>query len=278
MKIGKNVFFWTGMYSGSGFVSGRKDTAIIDAQDRSDQAELVLELMRLHKLDPNDAKYIIITHADRDHVGGLSHLKHVTGAKIVAHDEEAKRIESLMQPGGFAGARSGPFQPYKVDVKVEKDMTFEVGDLSLELILTPGHTAGSMCIYHKETKSLISGDVVLGTGAPYKVPLVRMDLDIMLESLNKLNRLEVEWLLPGHGEIVHGGNQRIVESIEELRRLPNRIVKLLYEKPLTSPQISDTLLVSLNTVETTLRKLEKDGKARKVEEKISVATTRWAAS
>ena len=278
MKIGKNVYFWTGMHNGSGLISGKKDIALIDAQNRSDQADLVLELMKLHGLDPSNVKQLIVTHADADHVGGLSHLKHVTGAKIVAHAEEAKRIENPPKDGGFAAARAGPLEPCKVDVKVETDMSFEVGDLSVEFILAPGHTAGSMCIYHKDTKSLFSGDVVVGAGAPYKVPFVRMDLDIMLQSLNKLNQLEIEWLLPGHGGIIHGGNQRILEAIEELRRLPDRILTLLRETPSTLPQISDILLVWPNTVETALRELEKDGKVRKVDERTSVTSARWMGS
>jgi len=278
MKIGKNVFFWTGMYSGSGVVSGKKDIAIIDAQHRSDQADLVLELLKLYGLDPNNAKHIIVTHADGDHIGGLSHLKRVTGAKVVAHTEEAKRIENPAQTEGFAAARLGPFEPCKVDVKVQEDMTFDAGDISLEFILTPGHTAGSMCIYHKDTRSLFSGDVVVGSGAPYRVPFVRMDPDMMLESLDKLNRLEVEWLLPGHGGIIHSGNQKILEAMDELRRLPSRILTLLKEKPSTSLQISDTLIVWPNTVEAVLRKLEKEGNVHKVEEKTSVTSTRWMVS
>ncbi len=135
-----------------------------------------------------------------------------------------------------------------------------------------------MCIYHKDTKSLFSGDVVVGAGAPYKVPFVRMDLDIMLQSLNKLNQLEIEWLLPGHGGIIHGGNQRILKAIEELRRLPDRILTLLMETPSTLPQISDILLVWPNTVETALKKLEKDGKVRKVDERTSVTSARWMGS
>jgi glyoxylase-like metal-dependent hydrolase (beta-lactamase superfamily II) len=181
---------------------------------RGDQADLVLELMKLYGLNPQNTKYIMVTHADSDHVGGLSYLKRVTGAKIIAHAGEAEMIENPTkdEPAhrkGFAGARLGPFEPCMVDVKVQTDMPFQFGDLSLEFIMAPGHTAGSMCIYHKDTKSLFSGDAINGSGAPYKVPFVRIDLDMMLETYKKLNRYEVEWLLPGHGGVVHGGNQRM---------------------------------------------------------------------
>lgn len=266
------------MFGGSGVIVAENEIIIIDAQNRSDQADLMLELMQLYGLNLSNARHIILTHADSDHIGGLSQLKRVTGAKIVANSEEAKRIENPTQSEGFTAARAGPWEPCKVDVKVQSDMTFKAGDLSLELVLAPGHTAGSMCIYHRDSKSLFSGDVVVGAGLPYKTPFVRMDMDIMLNSLNKLNRFEIDWLLPGHGGIVHDGNKRITESVDELRRLPDRILSLLNKNPSTSLQISDTILVWPNTVDVALRKLEKDGKVRKVEEKTSVTSGRWIVS
>lgn len=45
MKINGNVYFWTGMFGGSGVIVGKKEIIIIDAQHRSDQADLMLELM-----------------------------------------------------------------------------------------------------------------------------------------------------------------------------------------------------------------------------------------
>ena len=101
--------------------------------------------------------------------------------------------------------------------------------------------------------------------------------DLILE-LMQLNRFEIEWLLPGHGGIVHDGNKKITEAADELRRLPDRVLSLLNEKASTSLQISDTLLVWPNTVEVALRKLEKDGRVRKVEEKTSVTSGRWMIS
>ncbi len=266
------------MHNGSGAIAGEKEIVIIDAQNRSDQADLMLELMKLNGLGHENVKHIIITHSDADHVGGLSYLRHLTGAEIIAHTEEAKKIEKPVQAGGYAAARTGPFEPCKVDLKVQKDMSFEVGDLSLQLILTPGHTTGSMCVYHGDTKSLFSGDAVVGSGAPYRVPFVRLDPDVMLESLSKLNRLEVEWLLPGHGGVIHGGNQKILEAIDELRRMPSRILNLLREQPLTSSQVSDTLLVWPNTVDAVLRKLANEEKVHRVEEKTSATSVRWVIS
>jgi len=162
-------------------------------------------------------------------------------------------------------------------VKVQDDMTFETDNISLEFILAPGHTQGSMCIYHKETKSLFSGDVVVGSGLPYKVPFVRMDPDIMIKSLMKLNQLEIEWLLPGHGGIVHGGNQKICESIDELKRLPSRILTILGEKPSTATELSDTLIVWPSTIEACLRKLEKEKKVQKMDEKTTETSVKWSA-
>ncbi len=109
------------MFGGSGVIAGKKDTIIVDAQNRSDQADLILELMQLYELKLSNVRHIILTHADSDHIGGLSQLKRVTGAKIIANSEEAKRIENSTQSEGFTTARAGPWEPCKVDVKVERD-------------------------------------------------------------------------------------------------------------------------------------------------------------
>ena len=287
MRIGKNILFWTGMRSGSGVIFRGNDIVIVDSQMRKDQATLMLELMELYGLNSKNIKYVINSHGDPDHVGGNAELLRATKAKLVAHTLDADIIEDPgKRPMGgspFTAAREGPREGCKVDVKIKgNDEILKVGALSLRLILTPGHTSGSMSIYDEESKALFTGDLVLGSGYDcYSVPMVRAGIETVIRSLEKLSVLNVEWLLPGHGDVIYGArtvNERIKGHIRELNRLPNRIMKILGEKASTVAEVSDELLVWPQTVEKVLSNLEKEGKIQKVEEKTTTTTSKWKAA
>jgi glyoxylase-like metal-dependent hydrolase (beta-lactamase superfamily II) len=79
----------------------------------------------------------------------------------------------------------------------------KIGDLDFEVIHTPGHSPGSVCIYWPERKTLFTGDVVFNQG------IGRTDLpggngQKLKESIMKISRLEVDYVLTGHGDIVEG--------------------------------------------------------------------------
>jgi glyoxylase-like metal-dependent hydrolase (beta-lactamase superfamily II) len=279
MKIGDNILFWQGINAGSGLLFTKKNIIIVDAQMRKDQAELMVELMELYGLNLKNVKYIVNTHRDLDHMGGNAWLQKLVGGKIVAHVDEVKTIENPEQAAlaqtRFMAARNEPFGTCKVEVVVTKDTVLDAGDLTVNLIHTPGHTSGSICVYHEGSKALFSGDTVLGWGKPYSVPLLRMDSEVMLASLERLNRLDIKWILPGHGDVVQGGNERIDKFIAELKALPNKVLELLRKRPCTSAEVSEELVIWPQTAETILKELEKKGKIRKTEKQVSTVSVSW---
>jgi glyoxylase-like metal-dependent hydrolase (beta-lactamase superfamily II) len=79
----------------------------------------------------------------------------------------------------------------------------KVGNLKFEVIHTPGHSPGSICLYWPDRKVLFTGDVVFNQG------IGRTDLpggngEELKESIRRISRLDVEYLLTGHGDIVSG--------------------------------------------------------------------------
>ncbi len=77
----------------------------------------------------------------------------------------------------------------------------KIGDLTFQVIHTPGHSPGSICLYWTEKKALFTGDVVFNQG------IGRTDLpggngQTLKESIKKISRFEADYLLPGHGEIL----------------------------------------------------------------------------
>lgn len=71
------------------------------------------------------------------------------------------------------------------------------------MIPTPGHSPGSICLYYEKEKALISGDTLfyLGVG---RTDLPGGDTASLAQSLERLARLDIEYLVPGHGEMLKG--------------------------------------------------------------------------
>ena len=102
-----------------------------------------------------------------------------------------------------------PVQEHPSHYHARKEETFQV-------LLAPGHSPGSICLYWPDKRVLVTGDVVFNQG------IGRTDLPggngkLLKESIKKLAALEVEYLLPGHGEIVAGkksvdANFNIIET------------------------------------------------------------------
>jgi len=281
MKFGKNVLFWTGIYAGSGLIFGRGRIVVVDTQMRRDQASLMVELMKLHRLNPKNVKHIINTHSDLDHVGGNAELKRLTGAKILAHVKDVPKIESVEERVAgqtkFMAARNEPQEPCKVDTLIEDDTELRLGRMTLRILWTPGHTPGSICVYEEDSGCLFTGDTVLGLGRPYAAPLIRLSSKAIIESLKRLAGLRISWLLPGHGDPVKDGRRRITDSIRETEQLPQRILRLLEDRPHTSSEISEELLVWPQTVDTILLELEKQGKVQRIEKETPQLTRTWTA-
>jgi hydroxyacylglutathione hydrolase len=79
----------------------------------------------------------------------------------------------------------------------------KVGDTRLSVIPTPGHSPGSICLYHPKEKLLISGDTLFYMGVG-RTDLPGGDLDQLKDSIERLAKLDVEYVLPGHGEMIKG--------------------------------------------------------------------------
>ncbi|MCL0056482.1 MBL fold metallo-hydrolase, partial [Dehalococcoidia bacterium] len=103
----------------------------------------------------------------------------------------------------------------------EGELNLGRGDekLNLQIIHTPGHSPGSICIYSPENKVLITGDVVFN-GSVGRTDLPGGDSRTLKQSIEKLSELDVEYLLPGHstnyGDIIRGKNN-VVQNFASIR-------------------------------------------------------------
>jgi len=236
MEIYDDVFLLLGLEGANvGIIRGDGEVALVDAGWTEETVEMVLSYLSL-VADLDDLRYVLVTHSDRDHIGGLRRLRDEFGVKIVVNEGD---LQSVSNP-------SPPMRPVRPDVVFKEESELVVGDVVLDLIPTPGHTPGSTCIYYEERRLLFSGDVVMPPffharyNREIRVPIVRGSFETYLESLNRLADLEVDWLLPGHGMPVRDGGRIIEEYIEVTSTILGKAFNLLKDE-LTPSELAERL-------------------------------------
>ncbi|MCP4133208.1 MAG: MBL fold metallo-hydrolase [bacterium] len=202
MKIcdGVYAYIWKGIFenNSNAFYFAEPLNILFDPGLKN-HVDARLSDMEKDGLNPADIKYIINTHCHPDHFEGtLNFLE--KDVQIGMHEEE---IEFYNQEGpAFFRMFGMPFPDIKFDV-VLKEGIWKVGDTELEVIHTPGHSPGSVCIYWKEKKAMACGDLVFEESFG-RVDFPGGDGRKLVESINKISQMDIEILLPGHMNMIVG--------------------------------------------------------------------------
>lgn len=172
------------------------DDVLIDTGTGQYKDYLPLQIKKAG-IDINDIKTILNTHCHFDHVGG-NYL--FPKAKVAMHEIDAEAMENdshLTVSSMFASEI----------IRKDVDIKLKEGDKikNFEVLHTPGHSHGSICLYDGNT--LISGDTVFENG--FGRVDIGGNMDDMIKSLQRLKNLDVEYLLPGHGFWTSKGNDSI---------------------------------------------------------------------
>ncbi|MGI8872548.1 MAG: MBL fold metallo-hydrolase [Candidatus Limnocylindria bacterium] len=133
------------------------------------------------------------SHGHIDHIFDNAALKRASGAPLAIHAADEDRLQGV-NPYGFR------IEPTVADEHLTEGRQLRIGDLVLDVLHTPGHTAGSVCLYAEQHRLLLSGDTLF-RGAWGRTDLEGGDDDQMLASLARLAQelpAEVR-VLPGHG-------------------------------------------------------------------------------
>jgi len=172
--------------------------------DPGDQIEGILEILRQEKLT---LKQIVITHAHIDHVGGAMKLKAATGAPILMNQNDYALLKMLDMQAAWVGMR--PPGDVHIDETVSQGRVLKIGEISSNVIHTPGHTEGSICLYFPEEKKLIAGDTLFA-GSIGRTDLPGGSMDKIMRSLHTqvLALPDETEVVPGHGPITTIGEER----------------------------------------------------------------------
>jgi len=172
--------------------------------DPGDDIENVLAVVRKHNLQ---VKQIVITHAHIDHVGGAMKLRAATGAPILLNQNDQALLKMLDVQAAWIGM--APPEKVEIDQSVGQADTVKAGALTAEVIHTPGHTEGSVCLYFSAEKKLIAGDTLF-SGSIGRTDLPGGSFEKIIRSLHeKVLVLPDETIVvPGHGPLTTIGEER----------------------------------------------------------------------
>jgi glyoxylase-like metal-dependent hydrolase (beta-lactamase superfamily II) len=185
-------------------VIGDESTREAIVIDPGDDIDDVLGLVRKHNLQ---VKQIVITHAHIDHVGGAMKLRAATGAPILLNQNDYALLKMLDMQAAWIGMR--PPGKVEIDQNLAQADTVKAGSLTAEVLHTPGHTEGSVCLYFSAEKKLIAGDTLFA-GSIGRTDLPGGSFEKIIHSLReKVLALPDETVVvPGHGPLTTIGEER----------------------------------------------------------------------
>ena len=162
-------------------------------------------------------KLIVTTHGHWDHMGDNARVAEHTGAQIAVHPLDAHRLTDPPRPS-WTSLEIPPCVPA---VELAEGGEIRFGSVRLEVLHTPGHTEGSVCLLDPEIGRLYSGDTLFA-GSFGRVDLPGGSAEAMVESLDRLSRFDDPLVvLPGHGPTTTIGRERAwLEWVARERRLP----------------------------------------------------------
>jgi hydroxyacylglutathione hydrolase len=173
--------------------------------DPGDEIHLILPLLRKHRLN---VRYILSTHAHIDHVGDLEKLKTQTGAETLLHEKDLALYQNLSVQASWLGVAVPSMT--EIDNFVHEGDAVRFGEHAGEILYTPGHTPGSLCLHLPAPNGLLfAGDTLFQRG------IGRTDLwggsyeDIIRSIHRKLLILDEKTIVyPGHGPATTIGEER----------------------------------------------------------------------
>lgn len=213
-----------------------------------------------------DLATIVVTHVHVDHHGLAGRLAEHSPARLIAHEAEAALLESRVADVArlrervdvWLSANGLPDEDRQMLVRivgstVERERVrvpeatvrggerLRVGDFELEVIWTPGHSPGHICLYERTRRILLSGDHVLPRVSPIvglETPAMRNPLGDYLQSLQALRQLPVELVLPAHGDPFRNLPQRIDEITSHMEQRGEHILTAVRDGAQTAYEIA----------------------------------------
>jgi endoribonuclease LACTB2 len=281
--------FYTGPQAPNVFLIHDSGEGVLIDSGFGDEKSIQTRVEFLRERPDVKVRRIVLTHHHFDHTSGASQLRDETGGRTVLHGEEVgflkdwkaevpqdievpedqKELAEQIEKFRKQAAEAGP------DEKVADGDTISVGDLTVEVVHTPGHTLGSMCLYLREERALFTGDTALGLGTVAISPPPHGDMALYLRSLERLKGYDCAVMLPGHGQAVHDVKRKLQELIDHRVEREEQVLRLLSDGKTTPKAMLSAIYMELDKrivpmalrqIEAHLAKLEAEGRVKRAGE------------
>jgi len=172
--------------------------------DPGDNIPQILAFLARHKLT---LKQIVVTHGHIDHIGGAARLKQATGAPILLNQNDLPQLKMMNEQAAWIGVPTPEI--VAPDYSADEGMTVGIAGHSAQILHTPGHTQGSICLHFAPDNLLLAGDTLFA-GSIGRTDLPGGDPTQILRSLHdRLLTLPDETeVIPGHGPGTTIGEER----------------------------------------------------------------------
>lgn len=210
---------------------------------------------------------LILTHTHIDHYGLAARLKKETGCEVVIHADGLEELDALRHPDVIAAQLRETFAEHGVegdeleditryedwrrfvtgvvdaDVWLSGDESFDIKGRRWQVVHTPGHARSHVCLFAEEESLLVSGDHLLANITPH-IDFRRGQGDPLgqfLESLERVEKLSPEIVLPGHGRPFADGGERARATLRHHERRLGAVIQVVRKRACTADAITEEI-------------------------------------
>ncbi|NTF91613.1 MBL fold metallo-hydrolase [Agrobacterium rhizogenes] len=214
-KVFDNLYFVGSKWVSAWAITTSDGIILVDAMDNDDEAEHIVDAgMRALGLDPAEIKMIVITHGHGDHYGGAGYLKTKYGPKLVMSGEDWTMVETKLEFDRPDWGR----RP-KREVVVEDGSVLKLGDTKIDVLLTPGHTLGTISLLfdvHEGTqtyRTMLWGGTAFNFGSqPDRMKRLQAYIDSTARARDIAGKQNVSVFISNHSAY-----DEAVDKIEKMR-------------------------------------------------------------
>ena len=251
-------------------VEGSEGNILIDTGwDTSEALSALIGGLKEERLQVRDIKKIVITHIHPDHYGLASKVKQLCGVPVAMHKIEAglinpryvdfeELLEEMEEEFGNSGVPQAELPELKdaslwINQFVSPDSPERMlddgdvisnGSFEFEVLWTPGHSPGHICLYEPRKRLLFSGDHVLFDTTPhvgFHPQSGDNPLGDYVSSLKMMERLKVNFVFPGHGPVFNSLKLRVAEILRHHGQRERAIVRSISDGLKTAYQIAEEI-------------------------------------